>query len=156
MYLGFLNPVQNPLKRIASLLSVTYTMPISRLRNDTVDKAMHEYAPDVDVALGEAERMKNGMADAFVVPFWDETSRKRICFNSTVRTAGTWCTRKTACWITSKIDEDVRYYTDGAITRKGTDGKWTGRRVPVRVCPVIWFRLNPYSTPYGVSTRSRT
>ena len=146
MYLGFLSPVQNPLRRIANLLSVTYTMPTYRTCDkDEIDEALHEFAPDVDTVLGEAERTKNGMGDSFVVPFWNER-RKRISFN--VYPPHRWDVKYLADGTLDyyEFDETIRYYTDGTITRKGKGDQWESKQNLFGVCPVVWFRLNPYAS----------
>ena len=81
MYLRHLCTVQNPLRRIADLLSVTYMIPVARdSGNGPLNAAVRDHVPLLDVALDEIEKMKHGIADAFCVPYWDE-DEKQVMFH---------------------------------------------------------------------------
>ena len=151
LYVGFLNPVQNPLRRIARLLAVTYVVPCYRTsKSDQVDQVLYKYAPDIDTALGEGEAGKHAWGDAFIVPYWDDVM-KRVRFHIYAPTE--WDVGYNADGSVNYYEhlDKVRYYTDGTISRVASSGpfggaqEWGPREQLFRVCPVAWFRLNPYS-----------
>lgn len=143
--------VMNPLARIASLLSVTYTTPVSRDSGDgALNAAVRDHVGMLDVALGEAERLKNGLGDAFLIPYWDEAA-EQVQFRlfgphewDVVRDDQ----RQIAHY--EHIPAGVRYRPDGWITRKLGDA-WSEPEFLSKVCPVVWFRLNPMADLWSVN-----
>jgi len=151
MYLRHLCTIQNPFRRIADLLSVTYTIPVARDSKDgPLNAAVRDHVPLLDVALDEVEKLKNGIGDAFCVPYFDE-DEKQVMFH--LYPPHEWDPVRKANYSIDyfeHIPAGVRYYTDGWIARKGGDGEWSDREFLSKVCPVVWFRLNPMSKKWSV------
>jgi hypothetical protein len=154
MYEPYCVPVQNPLVRIARLLSVSYTVPCYRTSTeDEVDQAVRKHAPDIDAVMGETEVLKNTCADAFVVPYWDEAAGR---VRSNLYPPHLWEVQYSQDGSIEYYEHDrqVRYYVDGSIQRRVENARggteWGEREALFLACPVAWFRLRPY----GVETWS--
>lgn len=143
-YRHFTNPVQNPLRRIAQLLSVTYTTPTYRTSGyAATDRAVRRYVRGLDPALEKAEEYKNATGDSFIVPYWSEIEK---CVRFHVLNPSLIEVEVDDTGSTKSIDYNgLRFYQDGRYSTKNKDGEWTA---PIdsglTVCPIVWFRMDPY------------
>jgi len=145
MFEKFLDPVQNPLRRIARLQAVTYTTPVHRTSgNGDLDRLVLRLAPGLDAALGEAEAAKFGCADSFLLAYWAAIS-KRIRFKLIPSYQVEPKFTDTSEVEYYEHNAAVRYYTDGRTSEKGATGKkeWSDPVKSYPACPLVWFRANP-------------
>jgi hypothetical protein len=144
-YKMFTNPVQNPLRRIAQLLSVTYTTPTYRTSGyAATDRAIRRFVRGLDPALEKAEEYKNATGDAFVIPYWS-VAEKCVRFHVV---SPSYCDVETdeTGGIIAYIYNDKRLLPDGTYQEKDKRGDWgSSQDSGLDVAPIAWFRLDPYS-----------
>ena len=140
MLLQFCTPVQNPLRRIARLLAVTYTTPVYRTSGYAdIDRAVRQYAADIDTALAEAERVMHACGDAFVVAY---PASGRVGYRVLPPHQVDVSLDASLEPVYYEIG-DVRYYADGSISTRNAAG-WGEPAPALAACPVAWLRQAPY------------
>lgn len=159
-YLAYVDPVKNPLNRVAKAQSVLYIKPSRVYTMDQPEcaQAIKDLAPGLYQALQAAQLMTYGLTDAFVMPRWTQDRfdfeviaphlvdvnvvqgalqalrMQRADKKYTIWTRYEW-------WVESGYRAEKWWV---APKRQET------QKNPYNQIPVIWFRLHPYLGTWGI------
>lgn len=150
MYYKYVAPERNVLKRITSIESVVYQRaPWRRCEDADVIDAINEYASRLDRQLYEAEKLTYGLADIFVMPYWDE-EKERVDYDIiTPDKVEVSVKRASVQYVEITLIRDgkkvyTRYYASGRTEESTDRTKWKRIRnifETHKISPVVWISL---------------